>query len=180
MNVIETGIPDLLVIEPSVFGDERGFFYESFNQRAWEEKTGLKTTFVQDNHSRSKHNVLRGLHYQERQPQGKLTRVISGEVYDVVVDIRKNSPAFGRWEAVVLSASNKRMLWVPEGFAHGFLVLSEVAEFLYKTTAYWAPQYERTILWNDPTLNIDWPLQGEPNLSGKDKAGKKWEDVQFF
>ncbi len=179
MNIIQTTIPGLLIIEPDVFGDERGFFYESFNQRVWEEKTGLKTAFVQDNHSRSVHNVLRGLHYQEKQPQGKLTRVIIGEVYDVVVDIRKNSPTFGKWEAVILSAENKRLLWVPEGFAHGFMVLSDVAEFLYKTTDYWAPAYERTILWNDPTLAIDWPLKGKPNLSAKDKAGQKWDDIQF-
>jgi dTDP-4-dehydrorhamnose 3,5-epimerase len=179
MNIIQTTIPGLLIIEPDVFGDERGFFYESFNQRTWEKKTGLETAFVQDNHSRSVHNVLRGLHYQEKQPQGKLTRVIIGEVYDVVVDIRKNSPTFGKWEAVILSAENKRLLWVPEGFAHGFMVLSDVAEFLYKTTDYWAPAYERTILWNDPTLAIDWPLKGEPNLSAKDKAGQKWDDIQF-
>ncbi len=179
MNIIQTTIPGLLIIEPDVFGDERGFFYESFNQRTWEKKTGLETAFVQDNHSRSVHNVLRGLHYQEKQPQGKLTRVINGEVYDVVVDIRKNSPTFGKWEAVILSAENKRLLWVPEGFAHGFMVLSDVAEFLYKTTDYWAPAYERTILWNDPTLAIDWPLKGEPNLSAKDKAGQKWDDIQF-
>lgn len=177
MQIIKAGIPDLLVIEPHVFGDDRGFFYESFNQRDWEEKTGLKTKFVQDNHSRSVHNVLRGLHYQEKQPQGKLIRVIAGEVYDVAVDIRADSPTFGKWEAVILSAQNRRMLWVPEGFAHGFLVLSEVAEFLYKTTAYWAPQYERTIIWNDPTLKIDWPLQAEPNLSAKDKEGKKWREL---
>jgi len=180
MNVVQTGIPELLIIEPHVFGDERGFFYESFNQRVWEEKTGLKTTFVQDNHARAKHNVLRGLHYQEKQPQGKLIRVIAGEVYDVAVDIRKNSPAFGKWEAVILSAENKRLLWIPEGFAHGFLVLSDVAEFLYKTTDYWAPQYERTIIWNDPTLAIAWPLQGEPNLSLKDEAGRRWAEAQFF
>lgn len=180
MNVIQTGIPGLLIIEPLVFGDERGFFYESFNQRSWEEKTGLKATFVQDNHSRSKHNVLRGLHYQEKQPQGKLIRVIAGEVYDVAVDIRRDSPSFGRWEAVTLSAGNKRQLWIPEGFAHGFLVLSEVAEFLYKTTDYWAPQYERVIAWNDPTLAIAWPLQGDPSLSAKDQAGKKWEETKFL
>lgn len=180
MNVIQTGIPGLLIIEPLVFGDERGFFYESFNQRSWEEKTGLKATFVQDNHSRSKHNVLRGLHYQEKQPQGKLIRVIDGEVYDVAVDIRRDSPSFGRWEAVILSAGNKRQLWIPEGFAHGFLVLSEVAEFLYKTTDYWAPQYERVIAWNDPTLAIAWPLQGDPSLSAKDQAGKKWEETKFL
>jgi len=179
MNVIQPGIPGLLIIEPLVFGDERGFFYESFNQRLWEEKTGLKTTFVQDNHSRSKHNVLRGLHYQEKQPQGKLIRVIAGEVYDVAVDIRRDSPYFGRWEAVILSAGNKRQLWIPEGFAHGFLVLSEVAEFLYKTTDYWAPQYERVIAWNDPTLAIAWPLQGAPSLSAKDQAGKQWEETKF-
>ncbi|MBW6485326.1 MAG: dTDP-4-dehydrorhamnose 3,5-epimerase [Syntrophobacterales bacterium] len=180
MDVVQTGIPGLLIIEPHVFGDERGFFYESFNQRVWEEKTGLKTTFVQDNHSRSNHNVLRGLHYQEKQPQGKLIRVIIGEVYDVAVDIRKNSPTFGKWEAVILTAENKRLLWIPEGFAHGFLVLSDVAEFLYKTTDYWAPQYERAIIWNDPTLAIAWPLQGEPKLSSKDEAGRKWAEARFF
>jgi dTDP-4-dehydrorhamnose 3,5-epimerase len=179
MNIMETTIPGALIIEPDVFGDERGFFYESFNQRIWEEKTGLKTQFVQDNHSRSARHVLRGLHYQEKQPQGKLTRVIIGEVYDVVVDIRKNSPTFGKWEAVILSAENKRLLWVPEGFAHGFLVLSDVAEFLYKTTDYWAPAHERTILWNDPTLAIDWPLTDEPNLSAKDRAGQKWNAIPF-
>jgi dTDP-4-dehydrorhamnose 3,5-epimerase len=177
MKVTKTSIPDLLVMEPQVFGDERGFFYESFNQRLWEEKTGLKTRFVQDNHSRSGHNVLRGLHYQQRHPQGKLVRVISGEVYDVAVDIRRDSPTFGKWEAAVLSAENKRMLWIPEGFAHGFLVLSDRAEFIYKTTDYWAPQYERTIIWNDDHLAIDWPLDGQPVLSLKDKEGKTWTEM---
>ncbi len=177
MRVIHTKIPDLLLIEPRIFGDERGFFYESFNQRIWEEKTGLKSVFVQDNHSRSGHNVLRGLHYQIKQPQGKLIRVISGRVYDVAVDIREDSPTFGRWEALILSAENKLMLWIPEGFAHGFLVLSDVAEFLYKTTDYWAPEYERTLLWSDPTLAIDWPLDGPPVLSGKDKEGKTWVET---
>lgn len=177
MKVLQTRIPDLLVLEPQVFGDERGFFYESFNQRVWDEKTGLKKLFVQDNHSRSGHNVLRGLHYQQKQPQGKLVRVISGEVFDVAVDIRENSPTFGKWEAAVLSAENKRMLWIPEGFAHGFLVISAMAEFIYKTTDYWAPQYERTIIWNDPDLAIDWPLDGQPVLSSKDKEGKTWAEM---
>jgi len=177
MKVVKTGIPDLFIIEPQVFGDERGFFYESFNQRLWEEKTGLTTRFVQDNHSRSARNVLRGLHYQETQPQGKLVRVVSGEAYDVAVDIRKDSPTFGRWESALLSAENKRMLWIPEGFAHGFLVLSDVADFLYKTTHYWAPQDERAIIWNDPDLAIDWPLDGEPVLSAKDRQGKTWAET---
>ena len=140
MKIIATDIPDVLVIEPRVFGDDRGFFYESFNQKVWEEKTGLRMTFVQDNHSRSKRNVLRGLHYQIKQPQGKLMRVIAGEVFDVAVDIRKSSPTFGRWVGFMLSAENKRIMWIPEGFAHGFLVLSDFAEFLYKTTDYWAPE----------------------------------------
>lgn len=168
MKVIETEIPEVLIIEPRVFGDDRGFFYESFNQSVWEEKTGLKSIFVQDNHSRSGKNVLRGLHYQIQHPQGKLVRVCLGEVYDVAVDLRKTSPTFGKWVGVVLSAENKRQLWVPEGFAHGFLVLSEVAEFLYKTTDYWYMEHERSIIWNDPDLGIEWPLQGEPVLAKKD------------
>jgi dTDP-4-dehydrorhamnose 3,5-epimerase len=171
MNIVKTGIPDVLILEPHVFGDERGFFYESFNQKVWQEMTGLQTTFVQDNHSRSGRNVLRGLHYQIKQPQGKLVRVVSGAVFDVAVDIRRGSPCFGRWSGVELSAENKRMLWIPEGLAHGFLVLSEFAEFLYKTTDYWAPQYERTIIWNDPDLAIAWPLQNQPILSPKDSQG---------
>ncbi len=170
MQAIQTSIPGLLIIEPKVFGDARGFFFESFNQQMFERLTGLSVNFVQDNHSRSEQHVLRGLHYQIRQPQGKLVRVVAGEVFDVAVDIRKSSPTFGQWDGVILSAENKRMLWVPPGFAHGFVVLSEQAEFLYKTTDYWAPEHERSILWNDPDLAIDWRLQGNtPLLSKKDQ-----------
>jgi dTDP-4-dehydrorhamnose 3,5-epimerase len=177
MNIIKTEIPDLLVLEPRVFGDARGFFYESFNQKVWQEMTGLQTTFVQDNHSRSGRNVLRGLHYQIQQPQGKLVRVIQGVVFDVAVDIRSSSPTFGRWVGTELSAENKRMIWIPAGFAHGFLVVSEFAEFLYKTTDYWAPQYERTIIWNDPDLAIAWPLKAQPILSAKDSQGVRFCDI---
>lgn len=180
MNVIPTDIPEVLIIEPSVFGDERGFFYESFNQREWEAKTGLKTAFVQDNHSRSTQNVLRGLHYQIRQPQGKLVRVVVGEVFDVAVDLRKSSPTFGKWVGSVLSAQNKRQMWVPEGFAHGFLVLSESAEFLYKTTDYWAAEYERCIRWNDLDLGIKWPLSAVPTLAQKDAVGTPFKDADYF
>jgi dTDP-4-dehydrorhamnose 3,5-epimerase len=180
MRVIEASIPGVLIIEPKVFGDERGFFYESFNEKVWQEKTGLTIRFVQDNHSRSGRNVLRGLHYQISQPQGKLVRVSAGEVFDVAVDIRKGSPTFGKWAGVRLSAENKRQLWVPEGFAHGFLVLSDVAEFLYKTTDYWAPEYERSIIWSDPDLSIEWPLEGEPILAGKDAEGKRFRDADAF
>ncbi|BCO08842.1 dTDP-4-dehydrorhamnose 3,5-epimerase [Desulfolithobacter dissulfuricans] len=180
MQVIATEIPEVLIIEPRVYGDERGFFFESFNQRRWEEKTGLATRFVQENHSRSNHNVLRGLHYQIRQPQGKLVRVISGEVFDVAVDIRRSSPTFGRWVGVHLSAENKRQFWVPEGFAHGFVVLSEVAEFLYLTTDYYAPEHERAILWNDPDLAIAWPHTGEPILSEKDRNASLFRDAEVF
>ena len=180
MNMIKTNIPDVLIVEPMVFGDERGFFYESFNQKAWQEKTGLQTTFVQDNHSRSVKNVLRGLHYQIQQPQGKLVRVVRGAVFDVAVDIRRSSPLFGRWTGAELSAENKRMLWIPEGFAHGFLVLSDFAEFLYKTTDYWAPQYERTIIWNDPDLAIAWPLPDQPILSVKDAQGALFKEAEVF
>jgi dTDP-4-dehydrorhamnose 3,5-epimerase len=180
MNVIQTKIPDVLIIEPQVFGDERGFFYESFNENLFTEKTGVKTNFVQDNHSRSARNVLRGLHYQIQQAQGKLVRVVVGEVFDVAVDIRKSSPTFGQWVGCLLSAENKRIFWVPPGFAHGFLVLSEAAEFLYKTTDYYAPQYERSILWNDPDLAIDWPGTGEPILSAKDKAGQPLKTAEVF
>ena len=180
MNMIKTDIRDVMILEPMVFGDDRGFFYESFNQRLWQEKTGLQTTFVQDNHSRSVKNVLRGLHYQIQQPQGKLVRVVRGAVYDVAVDIRRSSPSFGRWVGVELSADNKRMFWIPEGFAHGFLVLSESAEFLYKTTDYWAPQYERTIIWNDPDLAIAWPLQNQPILSAKDAQGTLFKEAEIF
>ncbi len=181
MHAVPTGIADLLIIEPKVFGDSRGFFFESFNQRVFEQLTGRADNFVQDNHSRSAQNVLRGLHYQIKQPQGKLVRVVAGEVFDVVVDIRKSSPTFGRWEGVILSAENKRMLWVPTGFAHGFVVLSEYAEFLYKTTDYWAPEHERSILWNDPELAIDWQLkQNVPVLSKKDQEALPFREAEFF
>jgi len=180
VNIIQTAIPDVLLLEPKVFGDERGFFFESYNERDFTEKTGVNVRFVQDNHSRSAKNVLRGLHYQIRQPQGKLVRVTAGEVYDVAVDIRRSSPTFGKWTAHVLSDKNKRMLWVPEGFAHGFLVTSDHAEFLYKTTDYWAPAFERCIAWNDPELNIPWPLHGEPVLSVKDRQGLRFRDAEVF
>ena len=180
MKITPTSIPDVLLIEPKVFGDERGFFFESFNQKVWEENTGVNTAFVQDNHSRSAKNVLRGLHYQIKQPQGKLVRVISREVFDVAVDIRKSSSTFGKWVGVILSAENKRQLWIPEGFAHGFLVLSDTAEFLYKTTDYWAPEYERSIIWNDPELAIAWPLQDEPVLARKDAEGTLFNDADVF
>ena len=171
MKVIPTAIPDVLVLEPRVFGDARGFFLESFNQRAFAEATGLNPTFVQDNHSRSARGVLRGLHFQVQQPQGKLVRVVRGAVFDVAVDIRPESPTFGRWAGVELSEDNHRQLWIPPGLAHGFLVLSETADFLYKTTDYYAPTHERSIAWNDPTLAIDWPLAGaQPALSAKDQA----------
>lgn len=172
MNVIATTIPDVLIIEPKVFGDARGFFYESFNQAKFEAVIGRPLSFVQDNHSRSVKNVLRGLHYQIQQAQAKLVRVTQGAVYDVAVDIRKSSPTFGQYVGVELSAENKRMLWIPEGFAHGFVVLSETAEFLYKTTDYYAPEFERSIIWNDPAIGIAWPIQGEPALSAKDMQGK--------
>ncbi|WP_420208489.1 dTDP-4-dehydrorhamnose 3,5-epimerase [Candidatus Electronema sp. JC] len=180
MNVKPTSIPDVLLIEPKVFGDERGFFFESFSQRQWQQATGLNTAFVQHNHSRSLKNVLRGLHYQVQQPQGKLVRVVQGEVFDVAVDIRRSSPTFGQWAGEILSAENKRQLWVPEGFAHGFLVLSESAEFLYQTTDYYAPEHERAIIWNDPDLNIVWPLTGEPNLSAKDRQAKSFREAELF
>jgi dTDP-4-dehydrorhamnose 3,5-epimerase len=173
MKIMPCAIPDVLLMEPRVFGDERGFFFESFNQRAFCEATGQDLQFVQDNHSRSARNVLRGLHYQVVQPQGKLVRVVAGEVFDVAVDIRRESPTFGKWVGALLSAANKHQLWVPPGLAHGFLVLSETADFLYKTTDYYAPAHERCIAWNDPTLAIDWPLNGQvPVLSAKDAAGK--------
>lgn len=180
MKAIQTAIPDLLIIEPEVFGDDRGFFFESFNRRKFAELVGREVDFVQDNHSRSARNVLRGLHYQIRHPQGKLVRVVQGAVLDVAVDIRKSSPAFGRHVALELSAENKRMLWIPEGFAHGFVVLSDTAEFLYKTTDYWSPQHERCIRWDDPALAIDWKLQGSPLLSGKDGAGKTLVEAEVF
>jgi dTDP-4-dehydrorhamnose 3,5-epimerase len=180
MKVIPTEIPDVLIIEPQVYGDDRGFFLESFNQRDFREKTGVNTTFVQDNHSMSLKNVLRGLHYQIPNPQGKLVRVVNGSVFDVAVDARQSSPTFGQWVGCVLSAENKRIFWVPEGFAHGFLVLSERAEFLYKTTNYYYPQYEKTILWNDADLGIDWPLDTPPILSPKDQAGQPFKSVEVF
>jgi len=180
MNIIKSAIPDILIIEPKVFGDARGFFYESFNQKVWREKTGIDAVFVQDNHSRSSKNVLRGLHYQIQQPQGKLVRVVRGAVFDVAVDLRRHSPTFGRWVGAELSEENKRQLWIPVGFAHGFLVVSEFAEFLYKTTDYWAPEHERTIIWNDPYLAIAWPLQGDPVLSPKDAKGKPFKEAEVF
>jgi dTDP-4-dehydrorhamnose 3,5-epimerase len=180
MNVVTTDLPGVLIIEPKVFGDERGFFYESFNAKAFEEATGLNTQFVQDNHSRSQKGVLRGLHYQLENTQGKLVRVTAGEVLDVVVDIRRSSPHFGRWVAMRLSAENHRQLWVPEGFAHGFAVLSDFAEFLYKTTDYYTPSAERCIRWDDPTLAIDWQLSETPQLSAKDLAGKTLQEADLF
>ena len=179
MNVIRTAIPDVLIVEPKVFGDPRGFFFESYNRRTLEPH-GIPGEFVQDNHSRSAKGVLRGLHYQIRQPQGKLVRVVSGEVFDVAVDIRRSSPAFGKWVGEILSADNKRMMWIPPGFAHGFLVLSESAEFLYKTTDYWAPEHERSLLWNDPQLAIAWPLEGAPTLAAKDAAAKRLSEAEVF
>lgn len=181
MQTTQTAIPDLLIIEPKVFGDARGFFFESFNQKVFEQLIGRPGSFVQDNHSRSARHVLRGLHYQIKQPQGKLVRVIVGEVFDIAVDIRKSSPTFGKWDGVILSAENKRTLWVPEGFAHGFAVLSDYAEVLYKTTDYWAPEYERSILWNDPDLAIDWPLGGNtPILSKKDQEATPFREAELF
>jgi len=172
MKVTATAIADVLLLEPRVFGDERGFFFESFNARVFAQATGLNVTFVQDNHSKSARHVLRGLHYQTQQAQGKLVRVVSGEVFDVVADVRPESPTYGKWIGEILSAHNQRQIWVPPGLAHGFLVLSESAEFLYKTTDYYAPQYERCIAWNDKKLNIDWPLSGAtPSLSAKDALG---------
>lgn len=180
MNVIRSDIPDVLIIEPKVFGDERGFFLESFNKKSFAEKTGLRTEFVQDNHSRSARNVLRGLHYQIRQPQGKLVRVVSGQVFDVAVDLRKGSSTFGKWVGILLSAENKRMVWIPERFAHGFSVLSDTADFLYKTTDYYVPEHERCIIWNDPDIGIRWPLNGAPILAAKDRAGRRLKDAEVF
>ena len=180
MNIIPTDIPDVLIIEPRVFGDDRGFFFESSNERAFAEKTGVVTHFVQSNHSRSVKNVLRGLHYQIQQPQGKLERAVVGAVFDVAVDLRKSSPTFGQWVGCLLSAENKRQFWVPAGFAHGFCVVSEVAEVLYKTTDYYAPQHERCVLWNDPDLAIAWPLTGEPVVSAKDQAGQPFKTAEVF
>jgi dTDP-4-dehydrorhamnose 3,5-epimerase len=179
VNVTPTALPDVLLIEPRVFGDERGFFFESWNERDFA-GAGVDATFVQDNHSRSARNVLRGLHYQIQHAQGKLVRVCAGEVFDVAVDIRKSSPSFGRWVGMMLSAQNRRMLWIPPGFAHGFLVVSEAAEFLYKTTDYWYSEHERTLLWSDPALAIDWPLDGAPTLAAKDQTGRPLASADLY
>ena len=180
MKVTPTAIPDVLVIEPRVFGDARGFFFESWNRRDFAAAVGRDVEFVQDNHSASERNVLRGLHYQLRQAQGKLVRVIAGEVYDVAVDLRRSSPTFGRWTAERLSADNRRVMWVPAGFAHGFLVTSERAEFLYKTTDYYAPEHERSLLWNDPAIGIEWPLAGAPLLKPRDASGTPLAQAETF
>ncbi len=180
MKFKPTAIPGVLLIEPRVFSDQRGFFFESFNERVFREQTGIAACFVQDNHSHSVKNPVRGLHYQIRQPQAKLVRVTHGEVYDVVVDIRRASPTFGKWVGVRLSAENKQVLWVPEGFAHGFAVLSDSADFIYKTSDYWAPQHERTILWSDPDLGIDWLITGDPILAPKDTLGSRFAEAEVF
>lgn len=180
MKVIPTKIPDVLIIESKVFGDKRGFFLESWNKKTFENTTGVRTEFVQDNHSRSVKNTLRGLHYQIQQPQGKLVRVISGRVFDVAVDLRKSSASFGKWVGVELSEENHRQMWVPEGFAHGFLILSDTADFLYKTTSYYAPEYDRCLKWNDPDIGIDWPITVDPLLSEKDSSGKAFTDIEVF
>ncbi len=180
MKAVQTAIPEVLIFEPRVFGDARGFFMESYNARTFRELTGLDVNFVQDNHSRSARGVLRGLHYQIQQPQGKLVRVASGCVFDVAVDVRRASPTFGRWVGVELSADNQRQLWVPPGFAHGFVVLSDSADFLYKTTDYYAPEHERCIRWDDPAIGIVWPLDGEPLLSAKDREGRFLGDAEVF
>ena len=180
MNITSTSIPDVLIIEPRVFADERGFFFESFNASAFSLGIGQNVNFVQDNHSRSQKNVLRGLHYQIKQAQGKLVRVVVGEVFDVAVDLRRNSPTFGQWVGEYLSAENKKQFWVPAGFAHGFVVLSIHAEFLYKTTDYYAPEYERCIAWDDPAINIKWPIDGQPELSNKDKQGELLVNAELF
>lgn len=181
MQIIKTEIPDVLIFEPKVFGDDRGFFYESFNQKIFEEAVGSKIEFIQDNHSKSTKGVLRGLHFQLPPfAQAKLVRCVVGEVFDVAVDIRKSSPTFGKWVGVHLSADNKRQLWIPEGFAHGFLVLSETAEFVYKTTNYYSPTHDRGVLWNDPSININWPINLAPMLSGKDEAAKLLANAEVF
>lgn len=178
--MIPTSLPEVLILEPKFFGDERGFFFESFNALDFAKATGLDVQFVQDNHSKSAKGVLRGLHYQIQHPQGKLVRVTQGEVFDVAVDLRRSSPNFGKWRGVVLSADNKRQLWVPPGFAHGFVVLSDTAELLYKTTDYWFPEFERSLLWDDPTVGIQWPLQTEPLLAAKDKAAATLGQAEVF
>lgn len=180
MKVSPTALPEVLLIEPKVFGDDRGFFFESFNQRAFESAIGRTISFVQDNHSRSGQGVLRGLHYQIQDTQGKLVRVVRGAVFDIAVDLRRSSPNFGRWAGVELSEKDHRQLWIPEGFGHGFLVLSESADFLYKTTDYWVPAYERCIAWNDPTLAIEWPVSGHPIVSAKDQGGTRFADAEVF
>jgi dTDP-4-dehydrorhamnose 3,5-epimerase len=180
MNVIKTNIPDVLLFEPKVFGDDRGFFYESFNAKAFEDATGISTNFVQDNHSKSVKNVLRGLHYQTEHVQGKLVRVIQGEVFDVAVDLRKSSATFGQWVGQIISSENKRSMWVPPGFAHGFVVLSDTAEFLYKTTDFYSPKHEQAIMWNDKQIGIVWPMNEPPSLSVKDSAGMAFDDAIKF
>lgn len=180
MQVIQTAISEVMILEPKVFGDDRGFFFESFNQQTFEKLTGVKTQFVQDNHSKSAANVLRGLHYQIQQPQGKLVRVAAGEVFDVAVDLRRHSKTFGQWVGAILSAENKRQMWVPAGFAHGFLVLKDGTEFLYKTTDYYAPQHERCVRWDDPAIGIQWPVTVEPLLSAKDKLGVDLSKAELF
>ena len=180
MNAVRTKIPDVVLLTPRVFGDDRGFFFESFNARDFARAVGRDVPFVQDNHSKSMKGVLRGLHYQVKNPQGKLVRVTAGEVYDVVVDLRRSSPTFGKWVSATLSAANRQMLWVPEGFAHGFVVTSETAEFLYKTTDYYAPEHERTLLWNDPDLGIPWPLEGAPLLKPNDERGTPFKQAETF
>lgn len=180
MIITPLAIPEVLRIEPRVFGDERGFFFESFRQDRFEEAVGRKVNFVQDNHSKSAHNVLRGLHYQLRQTQGKLVRVVAGSVFDVAVDLRRSSPTFGKWVGEVLSAENKVQLWVPEGFAHGFVVLSEFAEFVYKATDYYAPEHERCLAWNDPAIGIDWPVHQSPIVSAKDDCGLRLATAETF
>ncbi|MEI7970356.1 MAG: dTDP-4-dehydrorhamnose 3,5-epimerase [Betaproteobacteria bacterium] len=180
MKVVDAALNGVVLMEPRVFGDARGFFMESFNARGFRELTGADVGFVQDNHSRSARGVLRGLHYQIRQPQGKLVRVVAGSVYDVAVDLRRSSPTFGAWFAAELSADNRRILWIPPGFGHGFCVTSDAAEFLYKTTDYWAPEHERTLLWNDPALGIPWPVDGEPLLSAKDREGRPLAECEVY
>jgi dTDP-4-dehydrorhamnose 3,5-epimerase len=180
MKVTPTALPEVLILEPQVFGDERGFFFESYNARRFEELTGVRAHFVQDNHSRSARNVLRGMHYQVTQPQGKLIRVVRGAIFDVVVDLRRSSPFFGRWVGLELSAENRRQIWVPAGFAHGYVVTSDNAECLYKTTDYWAPEHERAIRWNDPALAIDWPISGAPIVSARDGNGSLLADADVF
>jgi dTDP-4-dehydrorhamnose 3,5-epimerase len=180
MNPAATALPDVLLFEPTVHEDQRGFFFESFNQREFDAAIGRGVRFVQDNHSRSAKHVLRGLHYQLRQPQGKLVRVAAGEVFDVAVDLRRSSPTFGKFVGAVLSAENRKQLWIPEGFAHGFLVLSETADFLYKTTDYYAPADQQSVLWNDPDIGIDWPIDGEPTLSARDRAGIPFSKAEVF